>query len=205
MAGGGNGEIKNNLPLWSQKNCRTLARQDLRFLVVQQWPKCDFPLQFFLWFIFVLHFYLYPILVRMAGGGGNGKLWNKKTWPKDKKSGSLHGSSLFWGYFLVVLVLGCNFICSMCVVLSFLVKAVDFVWVVQNHFCVKPNYSWVWVEDVTIFYQIGIQFCKSNVKYGVVNDNTNYLTRNNYENSYSGWTLVLSLVEGDITVHTGQV
>ena len=31
--GGGNGEIKNKLPLWSQKKCRALARQDLRFIV----------------------------------------------------------------------------------------------------------------------------------------------------------------------------
>ena len=31
--GGGNGEIENKLLLWSQKNCRTLARQDLRFIV----------------------------------------------------------------------------------------------------------------------------------------------------------------------------
>ena len=58
-----NGEIKNNLPLWSQKNCRTLARQDLRLLfilVVQQGPKYDFPSRFsnfsfdlYLWCIFI--------------------------------------------------------------------------------------------------------------------------------------------------------
>ena len=65
---GGDGKIKNKLPLWSQKNCRTLARQDLRFIVHFGGPTMTQ-----MWFsnfsfdLFMVNFNSYPIWVGMAG------------------------------------------------------------------------------------------------------------------------------------------
>ena len=79
----GRGEEKENeLPLWLQIKIYYLfcQRKDFLFiLVVQQWPKWDFPSKFssdlYLGYIF-----LHPILVGRPGGG-DGEIQNKKLLP----------------------------------------------------------------------------------------------------------------------------